>query len=192
MPTRWQFRYCLLTYSQCGDTDPFDVVNHLSTLGAECIIGRELHQDGGIHLHAFVDFGRKFRSRDVRAFDVNGCHPNVEPTRLSPAAGWDYATKDGDIVAGGLERPGGAASEATHWATICAASDAEEFWQLCESLAPRTLLCSFNSLRSYADWRFKPRPTVYEQPRGITVNADAVPGLGRWVQENLVGHQSGR
>ena len=97
---RFQARYALLTYAQCGDLDPFAVVNHLAELGAECIIGRENHSDGGLHLHAFVDFGRKYRTRNTRAFDVQGCHPNVSPSRGTPEEGFDYAIKDGDVVAG--------------------------------------------------------------------------------------------
>ena len=38
----------------------------------------------GLHLHAFVDFGRKYRTRNTRAFDVEGCHPNVSPSRGTP------------------------------------------------------------------------------------------------------------
>ena len=192
MSVRWQFRYCLLTYSQCGDLDPFDVVDHLSSLGAECIVAREHHKDEGLHLHAFVDFGRKFRSRNVRAFDVQEQHPNVSATRLSPQAGWDYATKDGDIVAGGLERPGDETSSSTDWAKIVAASDADTFWKLCETLAPRALLCNFNSVRAFAEWRYKPDPPLYESPRGISFSTDDFPSLTEWVQSNITNRGIGR
>ncbi|AIF76264.1 Rep1 [Rhinolophus associated gemykibivirus 2] len=192
MSTRWQFRYCLLTYPQCGNLDAFDVVDHLSTLGAECIVGREHHENGGVHLHAFVDFGRKFRSRNVRAFDVDGRHPNVEPTRSTPSAGWDYATKDGDIIAGGLARPGDSIVSDKTWSTIVAAKDAEEFWDLCASLAPRALVCNFSSLRSYADWRFMPKPPTYVQPGGVRIDTSSCPRLDEWVQSNLTTRQPGR
>ncbi|UDN67442.1 replication-associated protein [robinz virus RP_326] len=192
MGTRWQFRYALLTYAQCGNLDPFNVVNHISSLGGECIIGREHHEDGGLHLHAFCDFGRKLRSRNVRLFDVDGCHPNVEPTKQTPAAGWDYATKDGDVVAGGLERPGNGTSDKTDWAKIVAASNADEFWELCESVAPRALLCNFQSLRGFADWRFKPEPPKYEQPRGVQIDTGKFPELDAWVQQNIVRPLAGR
>ena len=142
---RFQARYALLTYAQCGDLDPFAVVNHLAELGAECIIGRENHSDGGLHLHAFVDFGRKYRTRNTRAFDVEGCHPNVSPSRGTPEEGYDYAIKDGDVVAGGLERPAGSglASNGDVWPEIINAKDESEFWSLCESLAPRALVTQF-------------------------------------------------
>ena len=95
-------RYALFTYPQCGDLDPFAVSDHFSEMGAECIVAREAHADGGTHLHAFVDFGRKYRTRRVDAFDVAGQHPNVSPSHGTPAKGYDYAIKDGDVVAGGL------------------------------------------------------------------------------------------
>lgn len=113
--SRYQFRYVLLTYAQCGDLDPFEVCNHLASLNAECIIGRESHEDGGTHLHVFADFGTKFRSRNVRIFDVGGYHPNVSPSKGRPGEGWDYATKEGNIVAGGLERPGSGGSTGGRW-----------------------------------------------------------------------------
>ena len=103
MTFNFNAKYVLLTYAQCGDLDPWAVVDHLAELRAECIIGREAHADGGTHLHCFAHFDRKFRSRRADVFDVLGCHPNVSPTYTTPQAGWDYACKDGDIVAGGLQ-----------------------------------------------------------------------------------------
>ena len=56
MTFNFNARYALLTYSQCGDLDPWAVNEHLGQLRAECIIAREAHADGGNHLHCFVDF----------------------------------------------------------------------------------------------------------------------------------------
>lgn len=100
MPDNFSFnaRYGLFTYAQCGDLDPHDVCCHFTSLQAECIIGREHHSDGGTHLHVFADFGRKRRFRRATTFDVSGRHPNIVPSRGTPRGGYDYATKDGDIV----------------------------------------------------------------------------------------------
>nr|QJB18546.1 MAG: replication-associated protein [Genomoviridae sp.] len=184
---RFQARYALLTYAQCGDLDPFAVVNHLAGLGAECIIGREDHADGGIHLHAFVDFGVKYRSRNSRAFDVEGHHPNVSPSRGTPEEGFDYAIKDGDVVAGGLERPIGGRVDAAGgvWPEIINAKSESEFWSLCESLAPRSLVTSFTQLRAYAAWKFPPIRIPYETPEGVNIDTSWVAELDGWVRENL-------
>ena len=47
-PTAFRFRskHVLLTYSQCGDLNAWRVNDHLGSLRAECIIGREDHVDG--------------------------------------------------------------------------------------------------------------------------------------------------
>jgi len=77
-------RYGLITYAQCDGLDPSDVCNHFTSLGAECIIAREDHADGGTHLHVFADFERKRRFRRADIFDVRGYHPNIEPSRGNP------------------------------------------------------------------------------------------------------------
>lgn len=190
---RFQARYALLTYAQCGDLDPFAIVDHLAGLGAECIIGRENHADGGIHLHTFVDFGVKYRTRNTRAFDVEGFHPNVSPSRGTPEDGYDYAIKDGDIVAGGLERPSGSRVDATSgvWTEIVNAKDESEFWSLCESLAPRSLVTSFTQLRAYAAWKFPPIREAYATPAGINIDTSWVAELDSWIRDNLGGAQTG-
>jgi hypothetical protein len=191
---RFQARYALLTYPQCGNLDPFAVVNHLAGLGAECIVGRENHADGGLHLHAFVDFGSRYRTSNARAFDVEGCHPNVSPSRGTPEDGFDYAIKDGDVVAGGLERPAGGRVDATGgvWADIINAKDKSEFWSLCESLAPRALVTQFTQLRAFADWKFPEVRVPYETPSGIVIDTSWVVELDSWVQDNLGRGESGR
>nr|WCD56379.1 MAG: replication associated protein [Genomoviridae sp.] len=187
MPFRFAAKYGLLTYPQCGDLDGFEVSDMLSAHGAECIVGREDHVDGGVHLHAFFMFERKFESRDVRIFDVRGQHPNVVRGYGTPEKGWDYATKDGDIVAGGLARPSasGVSEAGGQWSQICMAESREEFFDLCQRLAPRALLCSFTSLRAYADWRFRVDPAPYQSPAGLDFSTANYPELDLWVAENL-------
>lgn len=190
---RFQFRYALLTYAQCGDLDPFAVVYHLADLGFECIIGREDHSDGGTHLHAFIDHGTYFRRSGTHLFDVEGHHPNVQPCRRTPEQMWDYATKDGDIVAGGLERPSGGGLPATGdvWAQLVDVEDRDEFFSLAQQLCPRNLLCSFTSFRAYADWRFAPEPEQYESPPGLVFDTSVAPELDEWVRDHLEGHRPG-
>lgn len=187
MTFRFAARYVLLTYAQCGDLDPFEVVRSLGDLGAECIIGREDHADGGCHLHAFADFKRKFQSRNVRIFDVDGKHPNVQPCKTTPEQMYDYAIKDGDIVAGGLTRPDGTSvSEAgSKWTECLLAESREEFFETVARVDPRALCCSFSSLRAYADWKYRPIMDAYQTPVGISFDTTEVPQLSQWIQRNL-------
>ena len=137
----YHFRYALITYSQCGDLSPERVGERFQELGALLVIGRENHADGGIHLHCFVDFGRKRRFRRVTCFDVDGRHPNIEQSRGTPEKGYDYATKDGDIVFRSLDRPtpsgGGNSKTVAKWTEITTASDRESFWDLVHQLDPK-------------------------------------------------------
>ena len=182
-------QYVLLTYSQCGELDPWKINTLLSGLGAECIIGREHHRDQGIHLHAFVDFGRKYRTRNARFADVEDCHPNIQPFGRTPEKGWDYAIKDGDVVAGGLERPvrGEVSSPGDTWAILANAGSSEEFWGLVRELAPRALLTNFTSLRAYADWNFRPQREQYSTPPEISFDLSGYPELSEWVRDNVSG-----
>ena len=179
---------------QCGDLDPWKIVTLLGDLGAECIVGRESHVDGGVHLHAFFLFERKFESRNVRIFDVDGHHPNVVRGYSAPEKGWNYATKDGDVVAGGLECPvrKEVSRDGGVWAEIILSETREEFFEACKVLAPRALLCSFTSLRTYADWRYRPEPVQYEHPSGLSFDTTAYPELDAWVSHSLEGSRTGK
>lgn len=180
-------RYFLLTYSQCGELDPWKVSDHLGELRGECIVAREAHADGGTHLHAFVDFGRKFRSRRTSIFDVDNHHPNVSATHSTPREGFDYACKDGDIVAGGLERPeqSDRVVRSTGWHDIVAATSREEFFELLMAHDPRTLCTCFAQLSKYADWRYRENPEPYRSPDSVVIDASAFPELEEWPHRAL-------
>lgn len=184
-------RYFLVTYPQCGDLDPFLVVDKFSSLGAECIIGREYHENGGLHLHVFADFGRKFRSRKADIFDVADRHPNISPSKGTPEKGYDYAIKDGDVVAGGLERPeprgDGSGTLADRWARITSAEDRDQFWELCHQLDPKSTACSFGQLQRYADWKFAEPEPEYESPGGFGFIGSDVDGRDEWLHQSGIG-----
>lgn len=184
MTFNFNARYALLTYAQCGDLDPWEIVRHLADLRGECIVAREAHADGGSHLHSFVDFGRKFRSRKADVFDVGGCHPNISPTHSTPQAGFDYTCKDGDVVAGGLGRPdaGQVARDRSHWHDIAAAESRDEFFELCLQLAPRELCCSFTQLQKYADWRYRVDIQPYRTPKNVICVPNKFPELLSWIR----------
>lgn len=184
MTFRFNARYGLLTYAQCGDLDAFKVSNALSALGAECIVARESHSDGGTHLHAFFDFGRKRDFRNQAVFDVDDFHPNISVSRGTPWDGYDYATKEGDIVAGGLERPEPPtpASSKRHdkWVEIVAAPTRTEFFERVRALDPERLVTCFTQLQKYADHEYTTEPEPYRTPTNIGFNTEDYPGLEQW------------
>ncbi|UBQ66226.1 Rep protein [egret CRESS-DNA virus] len=187
------FRYGLITYAQCGNLDPHEVVCHFGNLGAECIVGREHHADGGLHLHVFADFGRKFRSRRADIFDVGGRHPNIEASKGSPGRGYDYAIKDGDVVAGGLARPegqnAGDDNSSGKWAQIVEAGSRDEFLDLCLRLAPRDAVTSWGSILKFADWKFAPVIEEYDTPAGVGFDTSGFDGFYDWLSQSGVGNR---
>ncbi|ANC51601.1 replication associated protein [Faeces associated gemycircularvirus 19] len=180
-------RYVLLTYPQSGELSEWAVLDHISGLGAECIIGREDHADGGTHLHVFADFGRKKQSRRGDYFDVGGKHPNVVPSKGRPEGGWDYATKDGNVVAGGLGRPGtsGLPKAPNPWREIVGAEGREEFLDLVRQLDPKSFVLKHQEIVRYADIFFAEDREPYVGPDGIRFELGMVPQLDEWRRESL-------
>lgn len=181
-------KYCLLTYAQ---TPPgfnyWNILDICTNLQAECLIGEELHQDGGKHYHVFVDFGRKFSSRVTELFDIGNIHPNIERVGRTPWCAFDYVTKDGNVVAGGATRPieGHHKPENDKWETITSAESRDDYFRLLHELAPKQLITSFPSICKYADWKFAPRPILYETPPEWTFDIHAYDDLGAWVSGNI-------
>lgn len=181
-------KYVLLTYAQCGDLDEWHVSDHISSLGGECIVARELHKDGGIHLHVFVGWEKLFRSRRVNIFDVDGRHPNVSPSRGTPENGYDYAIKDGEVVAGGLERPrprGGMHVGAGDIRKVGhLAENPNEFLELFDELDRGTLIKSFINARAYANWKFRSEPEEYRTPEGFKFLSGELDGRDGWLAQS--------
>lgn len=192
-------KYLFLTYPQIPDDDDFywGVLDQISSLDAECIIGRERHSDGGLHLHVLCQWIRSggFSTRNARAFDFRGRHPNIERVGRTPWKVWDYACKDGDIVAGGLARPseessgeGGSAWEGEYtskWAYIADAATKSEFFDRLLAEDPRAFACSYSSIAKFADWKYKPAAQEYCSPADFEFNLDGYPELRAWVDDTL-------
>lgn len=92
----------LLTYPQC----PHDKADALSLKCAQMgskryLVCKELHEDGGQHLHAYVEFPTQQRYTDPIAWDFDGQHGNYQAARsANRAAG--YVAKDGDLIVVGF------------------------------------------------------------------------------------------
>lgn len=190
-------RYVLLTYSQVGaEFNWITVCDLLHDLGAVCRCGRELHEDGGVHFHYFVDFRGPYSTRNCRVFDVEGAHPNIQPIPRTPYLTWDYVGKDGDVVHDCTEgrppngRPTGGSSRDV-WTEIANAGDKDSFYELVAGLAPRQLVCSFTNVRAYADWKFREPEGEYTSPAGMETDVGAYPEIEAWVTGSLTGYTGG-
>ncbi|QJA43245.1 MAG: replication-associated protein [Genomoviridae sp.] len=205
MPPAFKFfgKHVLLTYAQCGTLDALAVERLVGSTGGKCIIGKELHVDGGIHLHCFVQWESEFTTTDKRQFDVGGCHPNFRKMYRTPKKGYAYAIKDGEIVGGTLEAIDVIGDESelsgrdsdsrrkSPWFEIILAESRDEFFESCARLDPRSLCVGFMGLSKYADWKYRVDRSPYSTPGGISIEASTVPALCNWVRENLGPREGG-
>lgn len=81
---RKQGRHWFLTYPQCGDLQRDRVLARLSELWGKpssYAVAQEKHEDGGFHIHAYLDWGTRREITAASFFDVDGHHPNIQTAR---------------------------------------------------------------------------------------------------------------
>lgn len=102
-PFRLNRRKSGFTYS-CPENVDENPISEISAISAvfesfgpcKWLIATEKHASGKLHYHADVTWDEKIDTKNVRAFDVLGVHPNI----IRPGAGWkDYCMKTENYVA---------------------------------------------------------------------------------------------
>lgn len=83
------------------------------------VIGKEQHKSSKTHYHVYLLFKDKFTTRNAKAFDILGVHPNILEARQPK--GWiAYCIKDGDYLVHNIVLPKEKEAEkqniATAWA----------------------------------------------------------------------------
>lgn len=196
MSFRLQSKSFLLTYSQVTDHDAFLRIpsahfDHCtSLLGTLDVyrLGRESHQDGGTHFHAYVSPKTKCTTRNARLFDYAGSHPNVQPVRKTPWKMWDYAGKENDVIYEHGERPGGTGTSGrgrdSIWADALTAPDKGGFLAHVRENAPRDYVLYFTALERFVEHHYREAPPVYKSPEFET---ERIPELVQWVNQSGIG-----
>lgn len=162
MPFRFDNKKVFLTYAQVGDRTLENVFTFLSELpnGRDVfvpkylVVSRELHNDGGFHFHAVIDFGKRFRSRDARVFDFDGIHPNIVAIRTKNQYknNVDYTKKDGEFKElGEYDEPEESRHKQQHWIDLIDGStDAADFMGKAKSVAPRDFVLQNDKFEAFA------------------------------------------
>jgi len=170
-----------LTYAQTGETTKEELRDFLvGDKGAQFfVIGKETHEDGGYHIHAYVVYEKQKRVRDARYFDYNGLHPNIQTVR-DPKKCQEYCIKDGEYIAN-MDLVSG---KRTYGDIIKGCSDAQEFLVQVEEHYPRDMVLYFDRISTYADhkWPKKSQRNVVEYTEFVVPD-----GLGEWAEENIYG-----
>jgi len=159
---RFSAKNAFLTYAQC----PIDKAQALLLLSEkrsieEYVVAEELHQDGGRHLHCFLQFTSKLDTRDSRYFDLlhdgHTYHPNITKPR-SVKNVITYIQKDGDfLVSHGLQE----LIEKKSWGQLRAeATTVGEYLNRVERYYPRDFALNYERLKVYAEatWKDEKKP----------------------------------
>lgn len=125
--------------------------------------GREKHQDGGDHLHVYVELLHQITINQPDELDILDHHCNIEAVRRTPWKAYDYAGKEGDIILEEGDPPTKPVKNEDPWMIISQAPDETEFWALVRKHAPKDMITKFNSIKAYADWNYT-KSEKYEDP----------------------------
>lgn len=177
MPFRFHAKKLFVTYPQSGELSKERVDEFFSGLGAvhRCV-GRERHSDGGFHIHAYIEWTDKFDTKNERAFDIDGNHPNIQPSRNSNACK-TYVKKDGDYI-----ETTGDAGKPARYADLIGTTTREAFWELARTTYPRDYVLYHDKLSQFCDFHFGGNTTTYV-PRWERFNIpDELKG---WVETEL-------
>lgn len=175
---RFDHKALFLTYSQCGELTRDDLFVLLSSFEPNfLVIGQELHADGGRHFHAVIGFTERFRSRNARAFDWLGIHPNIRSVWSMPGA-ITYCKKDGDFVEWGNVPQ----EKKRSWSTLIEDSKSpSDFMANSRTAFPREFVLHNDKFESFAN-KYYNRPEEYV-PRLDPFNIPSA--LDDWVEQVL-------
>jgi len=91
---RLNAKHCFLTYPKYA-TDKqrvFDTVNNKYKV-KKMLIATEHHENGDLHMHAYMEFDKKVDIRNWDVFDIDGHHCNIQAAR-KPIACVKYLEKE--------------------------------------------------------------------------------------------------
>jgi len=176
--------HVFLTYPQCP-LEREQLRDFFIDLAPDCayIIGRELHDDGNPHLHAYVHFGARRRFRDGRVFDVEGYHPNIQKPRSAEHC-VAYCRKEdaSPLVSGNLRV---VSTLKSGWGDLLDVSETrEQFLMGARERFPRDYVLSLERLLFFCEWKFGRAATEYSGRGRDDFREPAC--LTDWVRTNLL------
>lgn len=103
---RYSARYLVLVYSQTSERfDPLEIERLVSQEEGQCAIIRRSQNDGSSSYLSFVHFsGKRFQTRNLGLFDIQGHHPRWVHVRSAPWRTFDTMAASGEVVWNGLSR----------------------------------------------------------------------------------------
>nr|QXN75509.1 MAG: replication associated protein [Genomoviridae sp.] len=139
-------------------------------------LGRERHQDDGVHVHCYVSFDTAVRIQSQFRFDFGGSHPNIRSVSRGHKRTYDYAGKDGDIVAEYGEPPppidAGKNKDDGIWAEALRQSTKTDFLDVIRGGSPKDYILFNRQVESFADKHFGTCEEPYRSPTFVDLSGD--------------------
>lgn len=156
MAVNWTTKCFFLTYSQCNITKEV-LKEHLLVklrrwVPIYIVVGHELHEDGGHHLHAMAVLTRQSKIKAANFFDLEDFHPNVVSNVVSRQQCYTYCRKENDHTEFGEWSP--VEPKESKWAPAVAAETQEDFWAIVKESNPRDYILQREKLEYYANWKY--------------------------------------
>lgn len=191
MTFRLSAKRVFATWSQVGNYTLEQWSSELEKQDYGCpfkyVLGRERHQDGGIHFHAILEFEKKRNFRNHNCLDLFGIHGKYEPVRDIQSC-YRYCTKDGETVTND-EAWANSHSSGTkrRLGELTTVTSAEEALEIFRTQAPRDYFLYYDRIKANCDQIFK-KPKPKTAPLfDLTDFPNADPGILEWYASNLVG-----
>ncbi|KAH8891545.1 hypothetical protein GQ53DRAFT_865295 [Thozetella sp. PMI_491] len=155
--TRYSARFLILTYAQTTTRfDPFEIERLASRWQAKCTIVQQARPNGSFNYFAFIDFvGKRFQTRNLNCFDIQGHHPKWLHLNSSPWRHRDQMMHRGEVICDNVTPPTetashtdahpsakkvSASSTSTQWELLGSADCEASFLDMCASQLPEESL----------------------------------------------------
>jgi len=140
------------------------------------VVGVESHADGGTHIHAYGEWPNKYDTRNERAFDCDGNHPNIQPVRNKSAV-INYCKKEGNYLSNLIDNGTNA-----RYQDLVGTTTETEFWGLVEKKYARDYVLHLDRLREFARHKFG---ACIQQYAGLFQSFRRTDELQGWVESEL-------
>lgn len=165
-PRRLRLTHGLLTWPRSGNSTREEARDLLFRVFGEPQIkhwrvGQETHQDGSLHLHAWVHLKRRWESVRIDILDLNGKHPNITEfgrKKEDYINGWEYLDKDheGAPIGSSESSPYSVPTTDDNWRHLVESSTtAHEFLSGAVESMPDRAIRSWSNVARFAEWRFE-------------------------------------
>ncbi|KAH8704940.1 hypothetical protein BGW36DRAFT_434557 [Talaromyces proteolyticus] len=129
---RYSARYLILIYRGTpAHFDPLEIQRLVGREQAKCTIVRESRNENVFSYFAFVDFaGKRFQTRNLGLFDIQGYHPKWIHVTSSPWRMLDEMKSKGDVLWNGIIRHNKQTSSGRKTSATSKTSSSSSPWEL--------------------------------------------------------------